>query len=103
VVVRCGERWSRCSLDLRAHGPREVAVDRWVREVERGARVVVEYPREDGVLVEVVVCATSELVEAHEIAKVGELATVPCLLWWPPPGAGEAMDAMDAMGYDGRR
>ena len=41
----------------RAHRPREVAVDARVVEVERGLLVLAQHPREDRVLVEVVVRA----------------------------------------------
>ena len=48
--------------------------------VEAVARVVLEYPGEDGVLVRVIVRATRELVEAHQVLKIGQLAPLPALL-----------------------
>lgn len=67
-------------LNLCPHWPCKVAKDRRVVEVERVTLVVSQYPREDGVLVKVIVRSTSELIEPHQVLKVGQLAPVPRVL-----------------------
>jgi hypothetical protein len=57
----------------------EVSVVLRVGEVECGRGVVLEYPGEDGILVEVVVGPAAEPVQEHEIVEVGEAALLPLL------------------------
>ena len=60
-------------------GFRQIAEDAGVVEVERVGRVVLQDPREDRILTEVVVSSTRDRVEVHQVLEVADLTPHPFL------------------------
>ena len=62
---------------LRADGLRQISKGGWVRQIEIRARIVLEDPRYDRVLCQIVVRATGKRIEAHEVVEVGDAPALP--------------------------
>ena len=62
---------------LRADGLRQISKGGWVRQIEIRARKVLDDPRDDWVLSEVVERAAGERVEPHEVVEVGDAPALP--------------------------
>ena len=64
---------------LGAHGPTEIAEGGRIVQIQFVAVVIGQNPGKDGILHEIVVGATGQRVEVHEILEVGDLAAAPAL------------------------
>ena len=62
---------------LRADGLRQISKGGWVRQIEIRARIVLDDPRDDWVLSEIVERAAGERVEPHEVVEVGDAPALP--------------------------
>ena len=62
---------------LRADGLRQISKGGWVRQIEIRARIVLDDPRDDWVLSEIVKRAAGERVEPHEVVEVGDAPALP--------------------------